>query len=373
MKTGRNVTLNFGAIAFGKLSYTLQIFCSVPLFLSHWGQQRYGEWLVLSAIPTWMSMSDVGFGTVAANEMVLRCSRGDKRGARQCLHSAWAAMLCLMVLGALVLLPISFFVNWRALLRLNLSSAHEIAVTIALLGVTVLLAFPLEIGRGMLRSEGRAAEASFLYVFKPIADLCAIYIGLAIKSGITGVSFALLISQAAFVTAFIGIASLRSPELRLGVRECAKSEMRYLLTKGVAFCLFPLGNSLCIQGSLLAVNAALGPAQVVIFGTVRTLTRSGYQLMTVIYAAVLPEMGRLMGAKDWARARRLHRISVYTAMAFAIGMLVLLGVFGPRLYSLWTAKVLTIDRSLLLLFFVVLGEQLGVAHQLGGIDGDEHP
>ncbi|MFC8316662.1 hypothetical protein ACFUEJ_24125, partial [Gordonia sp. NPDC057258] len=37
---------------------------SVPLFLSVWGAAKYGEWILISTIPTYLALSDLGLSTV---------------------------------------------------------------------------------------------------------------------------------------------------------------------------------------------------------------------------------------------------------------------------------------------------------------------
>src|SRR6202167_6354284 len=61
----------FGANTFSRLATTLTQIFSVPVFLSHWGVHLYGEWILLNTIPGYLGLSDVGFGSVAGNEMTM--------------------------------------------------------------------------------------------------------------------------------------------------------------------------------------------------------------------------------------------------------------------------------------------------------------
>jgi O-antigen/teichoic acid export membrane protein len=79
----------FGATALGPLVTILAQVISVPVFLHFWGPKLYGEWLVLSAIPMYIGFSDVGFGNVAANDMTMRVSIGDRDGALKTFQSTW--------------------------------------------------------------------------------------------------------------------------------------------------------------------------------------------------------------------------------------------------------------------------------------------
>ncbi|HBQ8586930.1 TPA: hypothetical protein L9B03_005523, partial [Klebsiella pneumoniae] len=70
-----------GANAYGQAITVLIQLVSVPFFIQHWGISIYGEWLILSALPAYLSMSDFGLGAVAGNSMVIKMAQNDKAGA----------------------------------------------------------------------------------------------------------------------------------------------------------------------------------------------------------------------------------------------------------------------------------------------------
>src|SRR5260370_15187370 len=116
----------FGAMALFPVVTAIVQIVSVPVFLHFWGVKLYGEWLILSAIPTYLMLSDMGFGSVAGNDMTMRVAAGDREGALETFQSAWAVMtgtsllVVVSVLGVVWLLPVT---HW-----LNLSSIGRVAV-----------------------------------------------------------------------------------------------------------------------------------------------------------------------------------------------------------------------------------------------------
>ncbi|MEI8158789.1 MAG: hypothetical protein WCH60_18160 [Burkholderiales bacterium] len=59
---------NLGANPYGQLITIAIQLVSVPLYLHYWGVALYGEWLILSAIPAYLALSDIGFVSVALRE-----------------------------------------------------------------------------------------------------------------------------------------------------------------------------------------------------------------------------------------------------------------------------------------------------------------
>ena len=78
----RRLMLGFASNSVGKLASTIITFVQVPVFFHLWAASVYGNWLIVSAIPTYLAFSSIGFGNVASNEMTMLNSAGDREGAR---------------------------------------------------------------------------------------------------------------------------------------------------------------------------------------------------------------------------------------------------------------------------------------------------
>src|SRR5260370_7552872 len=92
---------------------------------------------------------------------------------------------------------------------------------------------------------------------------------------------------------------------------------------------FPLGTALSLQGSLLAVGSALGPTQVVIFSTARTVSRFPLQMVQMVNNTFEPEMSIAYGAGNYALTRTLLRRSCQLALVVAFVISLLLMTFPP--------------------------------------------
>src|SRR5260370_29677298 len=79
----------FGATALGPVVTAIVQIVSVPVFLHFWGVKLYGEWLILSAIPTYLMLSDMGFGSVAGNDMTMWLPSRDRDGGLETFQSPW--------------------------------------------------------------------------------------------------------------------------------------------------------------------------------------------------------------------------------------------------------------------------------------------
>jgi hypothetical protein len=82
----------FGATALGPVVTAIVQIVSVPLFLHVWGAKLYGKWLIISAIPNYLALSDMGFATAACNDITMRVIADDRETwARVMLHKSLCA------------------------------------------------------------------------------------------------------------------------------------------------------------------------------------------------------------------------------------------------------------------------------------------
>src|SRR5882757_9845291 len=111
---------------------------------------------------------------------------------------------------------------------------------------------------------------------------------------------------------------------------------------------FPLGNALSLQGSLLAVGYALGPTQVVIFSTARTVSRVALQMVQMVNFTFEPEMSIAYGAGNYALTRTLLRRACQLALLVAVVIVLVMMTFGPWFLTHWTSGHVPPSRNLLL-------------------------
>src|SRR5262245_17879450 len=60
----------------------------VPVALHFWGAGKYGDWVGLSALVAFLSLSDIGIQTYVVNRMCARLARGERDTITFDLHSA---------------------------------------------------------------------------------------------------------------------------------------------------------------------------------------------------------------------------------------------------------------------------------------------
>lgn len=338
---------SIGANAYGQLiSVGIQLI-SVPVFLHYWGIELYGEWLILSAIPAYLSLSDIGFASVAGNDMTMRMAKGDQHGALEVYQSIWilisaTSMMVGCIAGLLVWsVPLTQFIS------LPHVQADQASLALFALLVYVLIGLQGGVLTAGFRCNGRYAYGTILNNTVRLMEWVLAVIVLAFGGGVGNVALAFLIGRI-FGTIALWLALRRqSPWLVLGYREGNLTIIRKLFKPALAFMAFPLGLALNIQGMVLIIGIFIGPAAVTIFTAYRTLTRLLVQIITLLNQAVWPEISSAYGAGAIDVVRKLHQKG--SAVTFWIGLsgVIFIGIGGDFIVGIWTRHALESNHVLL--------------------------
>lgn len=344
---------SLSANGFGQLINLLIQIVSVPLFINYWSVSIYGEWMIISTIPAYLAMTDMGFSSVAGSQMSMEVAAGEKLAALRTYQSTWVLLCvaCLFVLsfgGGAVLLPIGDWLNLKSVTN------QEVQIIVLLLSFAVIVNLQMGLLAAGFRCDGNYALGTWVANSTRLMEygLCflALYMG-ATPAAIAGV---ILITRCVGYLFTRWILRIKSPWISEGLSHADVVTVKSLTRPAFAFMAFPLGNALKNQGMLTIVGIALGPVSAVAFGTMRTLINSTHQAMGLIHNAVWPELSAAFGAGNRTLACKLHRIACKASFWLSLGTLLVLFNFGAWILEVWTLGAVAFDKPFFTLMLLTM-------------------
>ncbi|MEJ0061038.1 MAG: hypothetical protein WDM79_16335 [Terricaulis sp.] len=316
---------------------------SAPILLHAWGVELYASWLLLTVLPTYLTLSDLGFAQASTNDMTVRSAAGNHEGALATFQSA--ILLCLSVAGVIVTLcvglalvaPIHDWLNLRAI------NTRDATFAVMLLGCYGGLSVVSGALSGPYRAEGRFALLGAAETTARAAEAGTVMLLALSGGGLVSAAFGMLCVNAVLVS---GKAAFLPAPYRLGVTHARRAEIRRLIAPSLSFMAYPVGYALVLQGALLLIGI-YSPAGVVVFATARTLTRMGSSALGMINHVFMYDYGRTLSRAD----RSFFTLFKLNGSVIAFGLLLYLPamlLIGPWVYRIWTGGVLLIPASMFL-------------------------
>jgi len=332
---------------------------TVPLLLHAWGAAKYGDWLILSAIPSYLSLTDLGFGDASGSDMTIRVAAGDRKGAIETFQSSWVLLTVVSLFVGLLAAALVWNVPWHNWVRLSSLSDSQASAVVLLFGGYLLIGQQCGVFESGFRCDGNFATGTvFGTLLRLVETVLATAIGI-LTGSLLWAAATYLISRTVGVIIYGLLLRRRSPWLPLGLSNAKWSRIKKLAAPALGFVALPLANAISIQGFTLLIASVLGSVAVTEFSTMRTLTRVNFQLMTVIAWAMWPEMSRAFGEGNMPLARTLHRRAYQASLAVSIVTGSVLWYCGPMLYRLWIRNAVAFDVSCFhILLFVTFANSL---------------
>ena len=352
--TRRRLFLGFLSNWVSRLAGSIIQLVQVYVFLRYWTVPLYGDWLIVNSIPSYLSFSNIGFGSVAGNEMTMLMGRKDQDGALRVFQSCWWLIVLMCSIASVVFAAALYALPVGRWLHLTAMSPADAKWVIFLLGIAVLFGQLEQLLQSAYTCVGRYPYGTLLKSIATLITFALMLVPVALGRGVR--STALVFSLAyALGTVFLCFKVRYDISwIRYGWRHARFAEIRRLAAPAIAFMGFPIGNALNLQGTILAVGYVLGPVDVVVFSTARTVSRVALQMVQMVNSTFWPELSSSFGAGNLNLVRALHRRSCQMALGIAAVLIVTMMTFGPWFLTHWThGKVPPSPRLLFLLLLSV--------------------
>ena len=305
----------------------------VPIFFQSWGPEYFGVWLLLSSIPVFLSLPQVGLGTASSTQIVLAIGRGEERRANELLGSAWLFTISTGILVLAIILICSargYVIDFGGTAE-NVKIRETLVISILFASfILSTMRQPLE---GYWTARNQASNA-MLFGGAALGAESIVVATVLICGGRAELLAVMILGTRVFAMVTFGIATVKYIDCRLPLVP-NWNLTKALLGVGIGYQLSALWQALLFQGSLFLAQSVFGPSGVAAWGAIRTLTRAGNQLLELINQSLMPEMQNQIAKGNFADARRLYQSAVQLACIIGLVFAIPLGLFGGIVYDFW--------------------------------------
>jgi O-antigen/teichoic acid export membrane protein len=352
--TRKRLFVGFLTTWISKLASSIIQFIQIPVLFHFWTLQMNGEWMILTAIPSYLSFSNIGFGSVAGNDMTMLMARGEQDAALAVFQSCWWLIAVLLGISGAAMCVMLYSLPVAHLLHLTTIDDSDARWVLFWLGLAVLLGQLEQLLQSAYRCIARYSYGNMLKTGLSLlafgVQLVPVFLGYGPRT--TAKVFAL--ANIVITVLFCFLARRDIPWIRYGWSHASFAELKRLARPAVAFIGFPLGNALNLQGTLMAVGYALGPVDVAIFGTARTVSRVALQVVQMVNNTVWPELSIAFGAGNMELVRLLHRRACQLALFISLSVVILVAILGPTFLHHWTEGKVPPSTGLVSLLLIVV-------------------
>jgi len=308
---------------------------SLPLFMTKWSADKYGEWILLSAIPIYLTVADAGILTAAGNLMSMHKARNATQEVNRIFSCSLLIVIALVLGCAVIVVSIMSYFTFG----LNLDERKALFF----LMMAALLTVACGIFDAAYRPFGKYPRVTLLLTTARIVEWAGAIIALYIIGSLSGVALGFLLGRALACGLLCLFARLDLQELHWTFSQFDVGVAFRLVKGGVGFLSFPVGNLLMLQGVIVVIGGRLGGIAVAQFNTSRTLARVLTQLSIISSKALSPEISALHGAGRELDARLLSDKVLRTIVPLTVVGAILLAILAPYIIRIWSRGKIACD------------------------------
>jgi O-antigen/teichoic acid export membrane protein len=352
----------------GKALNILISFLSVPLTVHYLGAERYGVWLTISSLITWMSMTDFGLAGVALVNVLSEAHGNDDRvAAQQYTASAWWSLTGVSVLAGILSLAFFRFIPWRTVFQVTAAtSTHELQTACALTLLFFVIGFPLSVQLSIYNAYQDGFLANVWGIAGNAFSLIALVFVSRTHGGLPQLVLALSGTRSLVAVANIFFLFRRyywiAPTPSAVRWHCVKR----LFKLGSKYLVAQLASLGIYQSQPMIITQILGPSKVVIFVVAYKIISLPMDLVFMATQPFVSAFGEAKARHDWGWISGAYRNCVKASLTFGLPMVVVIGLTAKPLIRIWAGSVAVPSTSLVvwLSIYTFIGVILMAAGQL---------
>jgi O-antigen/teichoic acid export membrane protein len=323
---------------------------SIPLTAQYLGTERFGLWLILSTLLSWISIADLGLANSLTNALATADGKEDRKGAREAVSSAFWLIIAVALILVVLFSIIYPLVPWERVFNVTSAQAKEDVGSAVIVCFTFfVLRLPLSIPG---RIYGAYQEGYFYQMWSGLSSLTSV-IGLIVAIQLQ-VSLPLLI-VAFFGTLLLGdifsaihLFYFRRKWLLPNFANFSWLKSKWLFKTGIQFWIVQVCAIVLSQTDLIIVAQLFSASAVASYGVILKLfTFTGF-MQSAFLNPLWSAYSEALSKSDWHWIIKIFKKSVYISSMFSLISGVLLVIVIPQIVSSWVNQVQKPEMSLLL-------------------------
>lgn len=322
---------------------------SVPLTTRYLGAERYGAWITISTLMTWIAFVDLGTSNSLTNAISEAYAHDRRDMAQTYVASAFWMQIAFIGLIATFFLWLWHSMSWDRLLNVqSLQARAEVGPAVAVAFAIFALNFPLTSISKIYGGYQEVAKANGWNAAGNVLSLVALVLVTRFRGGlvllVVGVSGAVLLVN---VISAIWMFGWSKPWLLPRLRSVSRLALKKISGLGSMFFLLQLGSLALFQTDNLIIAYFLGASAVTPYSVAWRLFTYTTIFQILALPSYWPAYAEAFTRGDRAWIRRSFRLNFAIGLSTTVALAMPLVIFGQWIIGHWAGSVAVPQGALL--------------------------
>lgn len=334
--TYRQIIKGVSTAVAGKGVAVVCSFIAVPLTVRYLGAERYGVWITLTSILSYLSIFDLGIGSTAINKIAEALANNDFDSASNRINASYVTLTGIAAAIGLVVALSWPFISWPILLGdRHAKDTTEITVAAAFAIVIFLAGFPFSVTPRVFGACHKVTLANYWASAGSVLSLLFIVLATRSQVGLPG----LVLSYSGSVL-LVGLLSTvwiyrKFDWLVPRLDGIHLQDVRDLLNTGLPFFAVQISGIVLFQTDNLIIAQLLGARSVTPYSITWKLFSYASLLQVIALPALWPAYADAFARRDIAWIRRTYRYNLFIALGSTLAFALVLLLIARKFIAIW--------------------------------------
>lgn len=332
----------------------------VPMLLNSLNKDRYGIWLTITTIVSWIAFFDIGLGNGLRNKLSEAIATNDNENARKYISTTYGSMGILCLLFILIEFLFVPFSNWNNLLNAQTVSNEELRILMLCVLSSLSFQMLLKLLNSVLYALQKPALSLFISTLSQLFAFIGIVIYTHVSTEISLLYLGIIISLAPIVVlmAFsLVLFRIVMPQYAPSFSYFDRTKVREIVVLGTKFFWIQITSLLLFQSNNLIIAHTCGSAAVAEYNIAYKyigLIEMAFMIVMLPFWSATTE-AYVKNDYRWIK-RILRKLRWLSFCLIAIGAVLV--VLSDIVYEWWLSSSVIPDKTLLLLLLLYFYIQL---------------
>lgn len=321
----------------------------IPLTLNLLDDYKYGAWIMLFNMLSWIQIFDIGIGNGLRNKFAEAIAKKNFKEAQEYVSTGYFIM-GFITLSLIILFIVPWLlIDWSYVFNVKKELSQEITILIGVAFILTAIQFSLNLVTTLLTADNKPALSAFIFTF---SNAIIFLFFLLLKSEISGdlVSIGVIYSSVPLVVLLVSsliIFNGKYKVIKPRIKSFDRKKVKDLFNLGIQFFVIQIAVLVIFQTDSLIIAHTISPEEVtpysIVFRYFGIVTMLAGIAMTPFWSAFTE--ANTTGDYIWIKNIILKQIKFLIPTSVLILLLLFL---APLLIPIWLKKDIVISPSLLI-------------------------
>ncbi|MDX6691661.1 MAG: hypothetical protein QOG15_3118 [Solirubrobacteraceae bacterium] len=306
---------------------------TTPILARGLGPEGYGIWVLVASFALYLELLEFGFGRATPKFVAEYTARGDERGVRATIATAFWILAALGALAVLVGVLIAALFPSIFDVSSDLKSAAQLLVLLVLADLAV--SIPADTFGGVLMGLQRFYLVNVTLIAVTIAEVIAWATVLALGGGLVALGVVTVALSLSGQFARYVLARRHVPGASISPRDVDRGMARRFTALSVWFFVLDMSKVVLVRLDTIVVGLVVNVAGAGIYAVGQRLTLALEQLIEPLTKSFFPHSSTLTATEDRDGLRRSLMLGTRLSLAIAAPIALALACLAGPLLHLW--------------------------------------